>query len=107
MSLNSGIEFLRRSSSEVISRKSSAGISYHKAVHGQKHTRCFFRITVIAVILCAQYEHLPPHKPPSARCPAADLFRRPGSALLASQRARESVLDVQCRQSDIGVGAVF
>ena len=47
-------------------------------------------------------EHLPPHKTPPARHLSAHLFSRPGSALLAKERARKPVLDVQHRQSDIG-----
>ena len=54
----------------------------------------------------ARNEHLPPHKTPAARDLAADLFSRPGKALLASRRAREHVLDVQRRQPAAGDGAL-
>ena len=51
-------------------------------------------------------EYLPPHKTPLARYLPDHLFSRPGRALLASQRARKSVLDVQHRQPDIGIRTV-
>ena len=56
-------------------------------------------------MLNAPYEHLPPHQTPAARHPSADLFPRSGKALLANQRTREHVLDVQYREPDIGARA--
>ena len=82
--------------------KNSAGISYHKATHGQKHTQCFFQF---ADILNAQYEHLPPHQTPTARHLSGDLFSRAARALPANQRTWKPVLDVQHRQPGFGDGA--
>src|SRR6185503_10652418 len=47
MSLSSGIDLLRRSSSELIREILLRHDSYHKAAGGRKRTRCFFPIAVI------------------------------------------------------------